>query len=297
MDPLSDVLTLLDATIDSARALMAPAQWGLHFPVADGLTLFAVQQGSARFCTRENRQWHTLNTGDAIIVTRPQRIALTTLTGTLTGRAESAPSQKSHYRTDYGGDNLVILTGHMALDPGAASLLLDQLPRVVMLSQLAEASPGIMDALCREIRTPGPGAEAITAPLMQLMIVEGLRSAIRQRQTVTPGWMRALDDPRMVRVLSAIHQSPAHPWTLPGLAEIATLSRAGFARRFALLAGSTPLHYLAHWRVQLAAKALRTTQQPVKTIAFALGFGSKSAFSTAFRRIYGVSPAQLRGQQ
>ncbi|MDO4937749.1 MAG: AraC family transcriptional regulator [Sutterellaceae bacterium] len=46
------------------------------------------------------------------------------------------------------------------------------------------------------------------------------------------------------------------------------------------------------WRKQLACRQLSEEKRAVKEIAFDLGFGSVSAFSTAFRRELGVSPSE-----
>ena len=81
---------------------------------------------------------------------------------------------------------------------------------------------------------------------------------------------------------------------MPELAGIAGMSSAGFVRRFAQLTGATPLNYLTEWRMHVASKALKTTQDAIKTIGLSLGYSSESAFSTAFKRVYGCSPIEHR---
>ena len=72
------------------------------------------------------------------------------------------------------------------------------------------------------------------------------------------------------------------------------MSRSHFSHRFRTVAGQPPLTYLAHWRVQLAQHALRTSQTSVATLADRLGYASESSFSHAFTRITGTSPTQYR---
>jgi len=53
--------------------------------------------------------------------------------------------------------------------------------------------------------------------------------------------------------------------------------------------GQAPLDYLTGWRIELDAKRLLLGRDPVAVIARAVGYGSESALSTAFKRVVGVS--------
>ena len=48
--------------------------------------------------------------------------------------------------------------------------------------------------------------------------------------------------------------------------------------------------YLLNWRMAIAKDALVRRQTPIAQVADAVGYGSSSAFNTAFRRSVGVSP-------
>ncbi|WP_434584735.1 AraC family transcriptional regulator [Klebsiella sp. R390] len=232
MDPLSDVLHLLSAKSYITSGLTATDTWGLHFPGFDGLKFFAVQKGKARFRTDEQTEWHTLQQGDGIILTRLQGFDLTTLGSEVTGESEDTPYILCDGIANYGGE--------------------------------------------------------------ALMMIEGIRSWLSRSDSSHQGWSSALRDHRIMKVLSAIHHEPSRSWRLPEFAEMAGMSRAGFVRRFCQLTGSTPLNYLTDWRMRLASKALRSSQTPVGQIGFSLGYGSESAFSTAFKRVYGCSPLEHR---
>ncbi|ATB46191.1 helix-turn-helix domain-containing protein [Corallococcus macrosporus] len=78
------------------------------------------------------------------------------------------------------------------------------------------------------------------------------------------------------------------------LASAAGMSRSAFAARFKQLVGRPPLDYAIGWRMDLARDALRTTERTVGELAFAFGYESESAFSTAFRRVVGMSPRAYR---
>jgi transcriptional regulator GlxA family with amidase domain len=55
-----------------------------------------------------------------------------------------------------------------------------------------------------------------------------------------------------------------------------------------------PMHYLARWRVQLAARLLADGPAKVSDVGRQVGYLSEAAFSRSFKRIAGVSPAEWR---
>jgi AraC-like DNA-binding protein len=52
----------------------------------------------------------------------------------------------------------------------------------------------------------------------------------------------------------------------------------------------SPIGYLSAWRMSLAKAALVSSKRPMIEVAEIAGYGSVSAFSTAFSRATGVSP-------
>jgi len=95
-------------------------------------------------------------------------------------------------------------------------------------------------------------------------------------------------------VLACMHAQPARPWTLDALGEAAGASRSTLADRFAQLVGQPPMHYLAGWRMQLAARLLAEHSMKVHSIAESVGYASEAAFSRAFKKHTGVSPQAWR---
>jgi AraC-like DNA-binding protein len=68
------------------------------------------------------------------------------------------------------------------------------------------------------------------------------------------------------------------------------MSRSSFASRFKQVAGTTPMEYLAFWRMHVAADRLRSTSQSVGQIANSVGYESEAAFSRAYKKVFGKSP-------
>jgi len=86
----------------------------------------------------------------------------------------------------------------------------------------------------------------------------------------------------------------ARPLDVPGLARIAFVSEAHFARTFRRVFGETPHRYLQRRRVERAMFLLRESRLSVTDICFRVGFGSPGTFSRTFRDIVGVSPREYR---
>jgi AraC-like DNA-binding protein len=92
--------------------------------------------------------------------------------------------------------------------------------------------------------------------------------------------------------MTCMHDDPRHPWTLQKLAERVGMSRSVFALRLKETVGSTPMEYLARWRMLLAGDRLKNSDDSISVIALSLGYESESAFGKAFRRVMGCSPRQ-----
>ncbi len=108
------------------------------------------------------------------------------------------------------------------------------------------------------------------------------------------GWLAAVKDRVVGAALSAMHKTPAHPWTLEELARSAGASRSVLAERFQQLMGSSPMQYLTQWRMLLAANLLRHSNTPLLRIAEGVGYQTDTAFIRAFRREFGCPPATWR---
>jgi len=79
--------------------------------------------------------------------------------------------------------------------------------------------------------------------------------------------MSALTDKRLSAAMKAMHQNPAHRWTLQTLAERAGMSRTIFTVSSKDV-GSSPMEYLTRWRMLLAGERLLHTNDAVTEIAF-----------------------------
>jgi AraC-like DNA-binding protein len=86
------------------------------------------------------------------------------------------------------------------------------------------------------------------------------------------------------------------PITLNDMAGAACLSPNHLLRTFKQVFDQTPYQYVIAKRIAYAQELLRTTDQDVTDICFAVGFTSLGAFSWWFRQRVGVSPTTYRRQ-
>ncbi len=139
-----------------------------------------------------------------------------------------------------------------------------------------------------------PGSRSLLPRLTELMFVEVLRHHMRSLSDGQVGWLAAANDPVLGRALGWIHRAPAKSWTVEDLARRVGVSRTVLAERFGRRLGQPPMRYLARWRLQVGAQLLRTTSAPLKAIAERIGYVSEAAFGRAFKRLFGVPPADWR---
>jgi AraC-like DNA-binding protein len=149
-----------------------------------------------------------------------------------------------------------------------------------------------LERMREELRNPQPGGSLIAQQLAYMMLVQALRLHLADGSTGSVGWLFALADKQMSAAITCMHDDPGHPWTLGTLAARVGMSRSVFAQRFKQTVGSTPMEYLARWRMMLAGERLKQPGDSISTIASSLGYESESAFGKAFRRVMGCSPRQ-----
>jgi len=80
------------------------------------------------------------------------------------------------------------------------------------------------------------------------------------------------------------------------LADRAAMSVRNFERVFTRELGKTPSHYVLQMRAEAARRQLERTDQGLKQIAAACGFGSADSMRRAFLRSVGTTPDKFRRQ-
>ncbi len=103
------------------------------------------------------------------------------------------------------------------------------------------------------------------------------------------------------RALQAVQAMDRHPFEKPfhgrDLAQQLGLSVSQLDRLFIKTFGLTPRAYLEQRKLRAAAERLRYSSDPIKQIAYEMGFSSLSHFSTWLRRQTNLSPRDVREQK
>lgn len=94
--------------------------------------------------------------------------------------------------------------------------------------------------------------------------------------------------------LEYIHDHFSEPCDAETLANLCFLSQTHFRRLFLSCMGSTPLQFVISTRIYQACILLINTDDPVLSIAQAVGMPSVSSFNRNFQQVMGMSPRQYR---
>ncbi len=160
---------------------------------------------------------------------------------------------------------------------------------------------GLLSWLSTLATSNAPGNIAVASRFLQSLLVDLLRDYLASSNSLetaqapaSKGAYQATFDACLGPVMRLVHASPHRDWTVHSLARESGLSRSAFADRFRTVVGQPPLQYVTEIRMQKAAELLELTDTPVKRIAAQVGYESVSAFSSAFKRRFGVPPISLR---
>jgi AraC-like DNA-binding protein len=146
-----------------------------------------------------------------------------------------------------------------------------------------------------EATTPSDKSPTVLATrLPELVLMEVLRVHLSAEPAGNRGWLVALRDPVLAPALALMHGNPEHPWSVGELAQRTVVSRSVLDARFRHGLGQSPIRYLTQWRMHVAEDLLGTTDLTVYHVARRVGYQSEEAFSRAFKRERGQSPAHWR---
>lgn len=107
-----------------------------------------------------------------------------------------------------------------------------------------------------------------------------------------------LDQKLMDRIMKAIDSNISNPnLTIEMLANEVGISRVHLHRKLKQLTNQTTSDFVRNTRLALAAKILCEGKYSIAEVAAKVGFESQSNFSTAFKKLYGVTPREYMKQQ
>lgn len=299
MDPLSDVLSLLKPYSYTFGGFDIGGDFSVQFPSHEGIKCYAVFSGRGWLAVEGVPDPVHMETGDCFLLAtgRPFSVASDLSLEAMDGPTIFADRRQNGTISviDGGGDCLMV-GGHFKLSGAHGNILVGLLPPIVHIRDEEDRITihWSLDRMMQELREPQPGGFLIAQNLAYQMLVQALRLHLAKGLEGGVGWLFALADRQIGRTITAMHEDPAHRWTLQELAGHTGMSRSAFAQKFRETVGESAMEYLTRWRMLLAGDRLTTSDDPVSEIAESLGYQSESAFSAAFKREMGCAPRRYR---
>ncbi|MCM5679744.1 AraC family transcriptional regulator [Schlegelella sp. S2-27] len=304
-DPLGEALHFLrmSGTFYCRSEVTAP--WGVDLPPMPDCLMFHVVTAGRCWLQVPGEPMRQLQPGDLVLVPHGHGHRLLSEPGAPAVGLFDLPREIASERYEVlrhggGGDAVQMICGAVRFEHPAARHLVQMLPAVIAVDASrppqAEWMYSTLRFMATEAQQMRPGGEAVMTRLADILVIQAIRAWLEQGSATHTGWLRALQDRQLGRVIVRIHRDPAHPWTLASLAAEAAMSRSAFAARFTQLVGEPAMQYVTRWRMHLAESWLKESATGVAETGARLGYQSEAAFSRAFKRYTGRPPGAVRRQ-
>lgn len=298
MEPLSDVLALLKPQTYVSAGLNAAGAWAIQFPAHQYIKFNAVTKGSCWITVQGGGEPQKLEQGDCFLLPSGRPFVLASDLSLPKIPAETVyPAGCDRTGICNGGEEFSLVGARFEFSGEQADTLFASLPAVVAARESSDHASVLrwsLDRFEREIQGRGPGASLIAEHLAHIMLIQVLRLHVASERSAGTGWLAALADPHLCAAIAAMHGDISRRWSLEELGKAAGMSRSSFASRFKQIARISPMEYLMHWRMHVAADRLKTTSHIILRVANSVGYESDAAFSTAFKKALGQSPQRYR---
>ena len=291
-DALAAVIELLRPRTVLSKVVSGAGRWSVRYAAYENPSFGLVLDGSC-FLDADGVGAVELEQGDFVLL--PATPGFTMASDlTLKPTLVQPTNTEVRHGTKEGPPTLRMLGGYFRFDPVNAELLVRLLPSHVLVRRGESGSARlrrIVELVTDETNERRPGGELILARLVEVLLVEALRFRPSKAEKQDQGLLAGLADPAISAALRRIHEDVGRRTTVAELARAAGMSRAVFAERFVRKVGMPPMQYVLEWRVAIAKDLLRREELPITEVADRVGYGSASAFSTAFTRHAGIPPS------
>lgn len=303
MDPLTHFLDGPRAARAFVLSMQMSAPWGVTVRDGAALTVLAVTRGQTRV------KGTLLEEGDIALVRGPGPYEVTDAAASAptfdigpgqrctTVEGQDVRDELRHGVRRWGnaedGDTS-LLVGTYERPDQAGGLVARALPDLAVIHR-EDADNLLVELLVRELAHDDSAAQVVIDRLLDVLVVNTIRSWFNSHASSgAPTWL-ACDDPVVMSALEHLHAAPEVPWTVESLAHRVSTSRASLAARFRTAVGEPPMGYLTRWRLTLAGDLLQAPNPAtVSSIARTVGYTNAYSFSTAFKRHLGMTPTQYR---
>ncbi len=292
-DPLSEVIALLQPRAVFSKRISGAGRWGVRYSSYGQPSFGAILEGSCRLAVDGQRPI-TLEAGDFVLLPATPSFTMSSLHDVtpeaIDPRVTSTSSAEVRHGTRGGRPDVRLLGGNFVFDSPDAALLVSLLPALLHVRGVERLSV-LVRLVGEESMERRAGRDLVLTRLVEVLLVEALRS--NTSEDASPGLLRGLADARLAPAIRQMHERLTRSWTVAQLAKTAALSRSAFFQRFTRTVGMAPMEYLLTWRMAVAKDLIRRQELGLAEVAERVGYGSASAFSTAFSRHVGRPPSQF----
>ncbi|MEG6508260.1 AraC family transcriptional regulator [Methyloligella sp. 2.7D] len=292
-DPLSQVIQLLRPRAVFAKGISGAGRWAVRYSEFGQPGFCAVTEGRCRLAV-DGEPPVVLEAGDFVLLPATPAFTMSGFEPAPPTRIDPktapTPDEEVRYGRQDGPPDVQQFGGYFVFDAPDAALLVSLLPRMIHIRGVPRLVQ-LVQLVGEEAARDEIGRDLILARLVEILLIEALRSV--PGEAGPPGLLRGLADPRIAASLRTMHADAERSWTVSDLAREAGLSRSAFFDRFARTVGVRPMEYLLTWRMAVAKDLLKAGGIALDEVARRVGYGSASAFSTAFSRHAGMPPGRF----
>lgn len=222
IDPLSQVLMLLRPRSAIGSGLELSGEWCFRFSGHESIKFCAIMRGECWLRLEGEDPWQHMRAGDCFLMTRG-------LPFQLASQPELAPRDATELEKNarwpiapsVGEDNVQVVGGGFALDPGNGAEMITALPPVLIVrhaSPHAKVLNFCLTQFADELGSDQPGSSLLAEHLAHVMLVHLMRIYLAEGPPEGANWLRALGDNRLSRAVAAMHARPSNNWSLQELA-------------------------------------------------------------------------------
>ena len=188
-----------------------------------------------------------------------------------------------------------VMCGLVEYDEAIKHPILSAFPSLIHLSNVHSddhiwMTVKLIDA---EINRTNSKKNSIIDRLTEVLFIQLLNRFINENEHLT-GFLAALKEPRLNKILQLIHQHPERQWTLDIISDAVGMSRATLQRKFKAGVGISPMAYISRWRMAKAYQLLKHSNLSLEKIADVTGFSEARTLRQSGKEQYDYTPSQLR---
>ncbi len=268
--------------------------WQFPTIVKNQAVFHLIIHGQCKIMLGSEQSAHVLQEGDLFFIARGIEHIIQAIDF---DHSESQCSQEYSLAGGLRSDASGILCGTFEFDENVRNPLLEALPSSIIVRADFHTDPNWMKhliaLLIAESEHDSIGSNILVEKLVDTFFTHVVRCYLSSTSEKT-GIFAAYTDQALRKVLEAIHQAPDKSWSLEDFSALSNLSRSAFIERFTKTLNETPMTYLMHIRMEMAYRFLKEDDRKVLDVALSCGYQSEAAFSKAFKRLYNMTPGDVR---